>query len=44
MEDRTFSSVHDCTECAHYSTCKTYYGWLGCNPEPKEKEEPKSRA
>ena len=37
--DRDFSNVHDCTECAYYSTCKTFFGWLGCNPKPKPKEK-----
>lgn len=40
--DRDLSNVRDCTECAHYSTCKTVYGWLGCNPKSKEKEDTES--
>ena len=32
--------VKNCTECANYKTCKnTYYGWLGCNPKPKQEEK-----
>lgn len=34
--------VKNCTECANYKTCKnTYYGWLGCNPKPKQEQEEK---
>lgn len=33
------ANVRSCTECAHYDTCKTFYDWIGCNPEPKEEPE-----
>lgn len=40
--DKDFSNVHDCTECAYYHTCRSYYGGTQC--KPKEKEEPETGA
>lgn len=40
--DRDFSNVHNCEECVHCSTCRSYYGGQYCKPEPKEKEQKSS--